>query len=58
LSDFFRDAIAPGYLLYEEHLVATLPAGRATQAGIREESAGAHRILQRILPEPNPQAKR
>jgi len=53
LSDFFRDVNAPGYLLYEEHLAATLPAGRATQAEIREESARAHRILQRVLPEPN-----
>jgi len=52
LSDFFRDVNAPGYLLYEEHLAATLPAGRATQAEIREESARAHRILQRVLPEP------
>jgi hypothetical protein len=49
---FFRDVNAPGYLLNEEHLAATLPAGRTTQAEIREESARAHRILQRILPEP------
>ena len=55
LSDFFRDVNAPGYLLYEEYLAATLPAGRATQAEIREESARAHRILQRILPEPRSQ---
>jgi Nucleotidyl transferase AbiEii toxin, Type IV TA system len=58
LQDFFRDATAPGYLLYEEYLAATLPAGRAQQVGIRQESARAHHTLQRILPEPNPQAKR
>jgi hypothetical protein len=51
LSDFFQDVTAPGYLLYEEYLAATLPAGRATQAEIREESARAHGILQKILPE-------
>jgi hypothetical protein len=51
LRDFFRDVNAPGYLLYEEYLAATLPAGRATQSEIREESARAHRILQRILPQ-------
>jgi hypothetical protein len=55
LSDFFRDVNAPGYLLYEEYLAATLPTGRATQAEIREESARAHRILQRILPDPSSQ---
>ena len=58
LNDFFRDRTAPGYLLYEEYLAATLPAGRATQLEIREESARAHRTLQRILPEPSRQAKR
>ncbi len=58
LHDFFRDVAAPGYLLYEEYLAAALPAGRAPQVEIREESARAHRILQRILPEPGPQAKR
>jgi len=57
LLDFFRDVAAPGYLLYEEYLASALPAGRAPQVGIREESARAHRILQRILPEPSPQAK-
>ena len=31
LSDFFREAIALGYLLYEEYLALTLPCGRATQ---------------------------
>ena len=51
LGDFFRDVNAPGYLLYEEYLAATLPAGRATQAEIREESARAHRIFQKIVPE-------
>jgi len=58
LSDFFRDRTAPGYLLYEEYLAATLPAGRATQLEIREESERAHRILHRVLPEASPQAKR
>jgi hypothetical protein len=58
LSDFFREATAPGYLLYEEHLAATLPTGRARQAEVRQESARAHRILQRILPELNPADKR
>jgi len=58
LNDFFRDSTAPGYLLYEEYLAATLPAGRATQREIREESARAYRILQRILPEPGPQVER
>lgn len=53
LDNFFRALAAPGYLLYEEYLAAKLPAGRATQAEIREESARAHRILQRILPETN-----
>lgn len=51
LEDFFRAPTAPGYLLYEEYLAAKLPAGRETQAQIREESALAHRILQRVLPE-------
>jgi Nucleotidyl transferase AbiEii toxin, Type IV TA system len=54
LDDFFRAPTAPGYLLYEEYLAAQLPAGRGTQAKIRDESALAHRILQRILPERNP----
>jgi hypothetical protein len=44
LRDFFRDVNAPGYLLYEEYLAATLPAGRATQAEIREESARASHL--------------
>ncbi len=50
LDDFFRDVTAPGYLLYEEYLASTLPAGREPQVEIREESARAHRILQRVLP--------
>lgn len=54
LDDFFLAVTAPGYLLYEEYLAAKLPAGRATQAEIRVESALAHRIVQRILPEANP----
>jgi hypothetical protein len=54
LSDFFRDVTAPGYLLYEEYLAATLPTGRETQREIRQESALAHRILQKILPEQSP----
>jgi hypothetical protein len=54
LSDFFLDVTAPGYLLYEEYLAATLPTGRETQREIREESALAHRILQRILREQSP----
>ena len=58
LSDFFREATAPGYLLYEEHLAATLPTGRARQAEVREESARAYGILQRILPELNTADKR
>jgi hypothetical protein len=48
LRDFFRDATAAGYLLYEEYLAATSLAGRSTQMEIREESERAHRILQRI----------
>ena len=54
LSDLFREVTAPGYLLYEEYLAATLPTGRETQREIREESALAHRSLQRILPEQSP----
>jgi len=49
LKDFFREETAPGYLLYEESLAAALPAGGAAQAFLQEESARAHRILQRIL---------
>jgi hypothetical protein len=51
LHDFFREPAAPGYLLYEEYLAANLPAGRTTREEIREESARAHRILERILPQ-------
>jgi Nucleotidyl transferase AbiEii toxin, Type IV TA system len=51
LVHFFRAPTAPGYLLYEEYLAEKLPAGREAQAIIRDESAHAHRILQRILPE-------
>lgn len=58
LNDFFRQPIAPGYLLYEEYLAATLPAGGDTRTDIRDESALAHRILQRILPVPRLQEKR
>lgn len=57
LNDFFREPIAPGYLLYEEYLAATLPAGGATQAKIRDESGLAHRIVLRVLPEPRSQEK-
>ena len=57
LDDFFGDVNAPGYLVYEEYLAATLPAGRATQAEIREESEGAHRVLQEILPGPRSPGK-
>ena len=32
---FFRESIAPGYLLYEEYLAATLPAGATAQVEIR-----------------------
>jgi hypothetical protein len=39
LNDFFREPIAPGYLLYEEYLAATLPAGATTRVEIRDESA-------------------
>jgi len=53
----FRESIAPGYLLFEEHLAATLPAGATTQVQIRDESALAYRTLQRILPEPRLQEK-
>jgi hypothetical protein len=58
LNDFFREPIAPGYLLYEEYLAATLPAGATTQLEIRDESALAHRTLQKILPEPKLQERR
>jgi hypothetical protein len=51
---FFRNAVAPGYLLYEEYLASTLPANRATRTEIREESPRTHRILQNILPKPSP----
>jgi hypothetical protein len=51
LNDCFREPIAPGYLLYEEYLAATLPAGATTQVEIRDESTLAHRTLQKILPE-------
>jgi hypothetical protein len=51
LNDCFREPIAPGYLLYEEYLAATLPAGATTQVEIRDESTLAHRTLQNILPE-------
>jgi len=57
LNDFFREPIAPGYLLYEEYLAATLPAAATTQVEIRDESALAHRTLQKILPEPRLQEK-
>ena len=57
LNDFFREPIAPGYLLYEEYLAATLPAGATTQVEIRDESALAHRTLQKILPERRLQEK-
>ena len=57
LNDFFHEPIAPGYLLYEEYLAATLPAGATTQVEIRDESALAHRALQKILPEPKLQRK-
>lgn len=50
LDDFFREVNAPGYLVYEEYLAATLPTRRATRAEIREESARAHRIFERIVP--------
>lgn len=50
LGDFFRELNAPGYLVYEEYLAATLPAGRATRAEIREDSACAHRIFEKIVP--------
>jgi hypothetical protein len=57
LNDFFREPNAPGYLLYEEYLAATLLAGATTRVEIRDESALAHRTLQKILPEPSLQEK-
>ncbi len=54
LDDFFRAPTEPGYLLYEEYLAAKLPAGRATQVEIQEESARAHRVMQRILLDASP----
>lgn len=41
LHHFFRDVAAPGYLLYEEYLAATLPTGRTPQVEIRQQSARA-----------------
>ena len=54
LTDFFRDVTAPGYLLYEEYLAPTLRTGRETQREIRQESALAHRTVQRIVSEQSP----
>jgi hypothetical protein len=54
---FLSRPIAPGYLLYEEYLAATLPAGATTQVEIRHETALAHRTLQKLLPEPRLQKK-
>jgi hypothetical protein len=49
--------VPPQGLLYEEYLAATLPAGATTQVEIQDESALAHRTLQKILPEPSLQEK-
>jgi hypothetical protein len=55
LNNFFREPIAPGYLLYEEYRAATLPAAATTQVEIRNESALANRTLQKIVLQPRSQ---
>ncbi len=50
LHDFFRDAGAPGLIVYMEHLAANAPADRDTQNELRREVDRAQRLVFTVLP--------
>jgi hypothetical protein len=52
LADFFRNASAPGLIVYTEYLAANLPADRANTEFLRRETDLARRIVAQIFPVP------
>ena len=50
--DFFREPTSPGFLVYEEHLAANIPAGRNVQEELQREVQRSHRAVSRIFPIP------
>jgi hypothetical protein len=50
LRGFFRDAGAPGLIVYMEHLAAKAPADRHTQDAFRHEVDRAQRLVSTVLP--------
>lgn len=52
LREFFRDATAPGLLVYSEHVAASLPQSRETSERLQAEIGRAQTLVARICPSP------
>lgn len=52
LHDFFREPTSPGFLVYEEHLAANIPAGPNVREKLQREVQRSHRVVSRIFPIP------
>ena len=50
--DFFREPTSPGFLVYEEHLGANIPAGRNVREELQREVQRSHRVVSLIFPIP------
>jgi len=50
--DFFREPTSPGFLVYEEHLAANIPAGRNVREQLQREVQRSHRVVSLIFPIP------
>ena len=49
---FFGEAIAPGFLVYEEYLAASAPLDSDTRRKLRQETEKASRVMSQVLPSP------
>ena len=49
LSEYFRDNVSPGMLLYEESLVADKPLDREARRHLAQESERAHSLMRAFL---------
>jgi hypothetical protein len=50
--DFFREPTSPGFLVYEEHLAANIPAGRNVREELQREVQRSHHVVSLIFPIP------
>ncbi len=53
-ASYFRDALSPGLLLYEEALAADIPAGRESRATVAAELQRVLRLTAQLLFAPAP----